>query len=69
VTRRPALPPVDVYRLISDGIEGPLRGGFMRGIKHLDCNLSQEQIEWVLEQQHSYLMDWMTETFRFPEGR
>lgn len=24
------LPPVDTYRLISDGIEAPLRGGFLR---------------------------------------
>ena len=68
MTRR-RLPPVDTYRLISDGIEAPLRGGFLRGIKHLDTNLSEQQIEWILEQQHGYLMVWFTETFRFPGGR
>lgn len=68
MTRRPALPPVDVYGLISDGLEGPLRGGSHRGIKHIACNLTQEQIDHVLEQQHRYLMDWFCETFQFPEA-
>jgi hypothetical protein len=63
------LPPVDTYRLISDGIEAPLKGGFLRGIKHLDTNLTDQQIEWICEQQQSYLMDWFCETFRFEEGK
>lgn len=61
------LPPVDVWGLVSDGIEAPLRYGMQRGIKHMDTNLTDEQINRILEQQHLELMSWFADTFRFPE--
>lgn len=60
------LPPVDVWRLISDGIEGPLRGGFRRGIKHSDLDITDEEIERIIEAQNDYIMIWFSETFFFP---
>jgi len=65
VTRRQKLPPVDVYSLISEGIEGPLIGGFRRGVKHMDTDMTDEDIARICEMQHDYLMIWFAETFRF----
>ena len=62
---KPKLPPVDTYALISDGIEGPLIGGFRRGIKHMDTDLTEEEIARICEMQHSYLMNWFADTFAF----
>ena len=63
---KPLIPPVDTWKLLDDGIEGPLRGGFYRGLKHQSGYvLTEEQIEYILEQQHNYLMNYFSETFRF----
>ena len=62
------LPLVDTWALVSDGIEGPLRGGFRRGIKHMDVDVTDEEIERICEAQHNYLMNWFSETFRFSHG-
>ncbi len=62
---KPTLPPVDKWGLISDGLEGPLAGGFRRGIKHSDLRITDEEIERICEQQHIYVMNWFSETFRF----
>jgi len=65
---KPTLPPVDTWALISDGIEGPLRGGFYRGIKHLDVDLTDEDIRRITEAQHGYVMNWFSETFKFDDN-
>ena len=62
------LPPVDVWALISDGIDGPLYGGFRRGIKHSSLDITEEEIQRIIEQQNIYLMNWFAETFRFDDG-
>jgi hypothetical protein len=67
MTDKPKLPPVDVYALVSDGIEGPLIGGFRKGIKHMDTDLTCEQMERICEMQHNYLMMWFADTFLFNE--
>lgn len=67
MTRRPSLPPVDVYRLISDGIEGPLRHGVYRAFKHDVLSLTDAQIDRLVEAQENELMNWFCDTFRFPE--
>ena len=62
------LPPVDTYRLISDGLEGPLRYGLRRAYKHAaEPGPSDEEIDRIVEAQHDALMIWFSETFRFPD--
>ena len=64
--RLPKMPPVKVWRLISDGIEAPLMGGFMRGIKHIDVpGLDEDSISRIVETQHDYLLNWFSDTFDF----
>lgn len=63
------LPPVDTYRLISDGIEAPLRYGLRRAYKHATepgPGPSDEEIDRIVAAQHDALMIWFCETFRFP---
>lgn len=62
------LPPVDTWALVSEGIEGPLRAGFRRGVKHSDLVITDEEIERICEAQHNYLMNWFSDTFRFTHG-
>jgi len=61
------LPPVDTYRLISDGLEAPLRYGIRRAFKHSGPDLSDEEIDRIVEAQHDALMLWFCEVFRFPD--
>lgn len=61
------LPPVDTYRLISGGIEAPLRYGIRRAFKYAGEPPSDEEIDRIVEQQHDALMLWFCEAFRFPE--
>lgn len=64
---RPKLPPVDVYRLLSDGLEAPLRCGIRRAFKHSGPALSDEEIDRLVEAQENELMNWFCDTFQFPE--
>jgi len=64
---RPKLPPVDVYRLLSDGLEGPLRYGLRRAFKHDVLSLTHQQEERLIGAQHDALMLWFSDTFQFPE--
>lgn len=64
---KPTLPPVDVYRLLSDGIAAPLRYGVRRAFKHTGPSLTDEEIDRLVEAQGDELMNWFCETFRFPE--
>lgn len=64
--RKRSLPPVDTYRLISDGIEAPLRYGIRRAFKHSGPSLADEEIERLVQAQADALMSWFCEAFRFP---
>ena len=61
------LPPVDTYRLISDGLEAPLRYGVRRAFKHSGPSLTDEEIDRLVAAQETELMNWFCETFRFPD--
>ena len=69
MTRKHALPPVDTYALISDGIEGPIACGIRRACKHGAVSLTGEQAELVAQKVHDELMSWFAETFHFPEAK
>ena len=56
---------VNVYRLVADGIENPLRCGIRRAFKHDGPWLSDEQIERLVDAQAHELLNWFCEAFRF----
>ena len=58
---------VNVYALLEDGIDGPLRAGLARAYKHSDSAPSFEETERLIQQQHTYLMNWFSEVFLFDE--
>jgi hypothetical protein len=62
------LPPVDHYKLFSDGIEAPLKWGIRRALKHSDLVISDEQIERICERQHDELTMWFCDAYRLDEG-
>lgn len=59
------LPPVDVYRLIDEGIDDSLRYGLRRAFKYAGEPPSDEESERIVREQHAALMGWLCETFRF----
>lgn len=65
--RKRTLPPVDVWRLLSDGLAGPLRHGIRRATKHAGPDISDGDIDRIVEAQERELMSWFAETFRFPD--
>jgi len=65
--RQVTLPPVDTYRLISDGLEDPLRYGIRRAFKYAGTPPSDEEIDRIVAAQHDALMLWFCDTFRFPD--
>lgn len=60
-------PPIDYYRLFCDGLEAPLRFGINRGLKHIDHNLTDKQIDYIVGRQHQELMNWFCETFKLDD--
>ena len=66
-TRAEGVIRVNIYRLVEDGIEGPLRHGIRRAFKHDGPGLSDEQIERLVDAQSHELLNWFCETFRFDE--
>lgn len=61
------LPRVNTWGLISDGLEGPLRAGFRKAIKHMDSDITDDEIDRIANVQHDYLMNWFAETFIFDD--
>ena len=58
---------VNVYRLVADGIEAPLRYGIRRAFKYSGPAISDEEIERLVDAQSQELLNWFCETFRFDE--
>ena len=67
MTRKHALPPVDTYALISDGVESPITCGIRRACKYGAVTLDDKQVDLIAQKVHDELMSWFAETFRFPE--
>ena len=65
--RKAKLPPVDVWSLISDGLDAPLRYGIRRAFKHAGPALTDDEIDRLVAAQASELLNWFGETFRFPD--
>lgn len=61
------LPRVNTWLLISDGIEGPLGAGFRKAIKHMDCDITDDEIGIIVDSQHTYLMNWFADAFVFDD--
>lgn len=59
---------VNIWRLLDDGVEGPLRYGIHRAFKHSDNELNDATIERIVNAQHDALMNWFSETFAFDDG-
>mgnify|MGYP000867255165 CR=1 FL=1 len=58
---------VNVYKLVSEGIEAPLHFGIGRALKHGGPSMSDKEIERLVDAQMHELMNWFCETFRFDE--
>ena len=58
---------VNIYRLVSDGIEAPIRFGINRAFKHDAPSLTDAQAERLEDAIHTELLNWFCETFRFDE--
>lgn len=67
MTRKHALPPVDTYALISDGIESPIAFGIRRACKYGAVTLDDQQVDLIAQKVHDELMIWFSETFRFED--
>lgn len=62
--RKVSLPPVNVYALIADGLDAPLRYGIRRAFKHAGPALSDEEIDRLVAAQEHELLGWFCETFK-----
>lgn len=56
---------VNVWRLLDDGIEGPIRLGINRAFKYDALTLTDEQQHRLEDTLHHELMLWFAETFLF----
>lgn len=66
--KKPRFPFAKTWNILSDGIPRELRAGLNRGIKHMDLDIEDDQIERIIEQQEIYLTNWLAETFDFGDG-
>ena len=58
---------VNVYKLVSDGIEAPIRFGINRAFKHSERGLTSEEVYRLEDTISQELLNWICETFRFDE--
>lgn len=58
---------VNTYRLVAEGIEGPLRAGLYRAYKHAGTPPTDQEIDRIVECQHAALMIWLSEAFYFDD--
>lgn len=56
---------VNVYKLVSDGIEAPIRLGINRAFKYSANEPSDEDRGRLEDSLHNELMIWFCDTFRF----
>jgi len=56
---------VNVWNLLDDGLEAPIRGGLYRAQKHSEWSLTKEQEDIITDKVHEYLLNWFSETFDF----
>lgn len=64
---RPAFPRPKVYPLLADGLEAPLRYGIRRAFKHAGPDLTDEEIDRLVEAQREEILGWICEAFRVPD--
>lgn len=58
---------VNVYKLVSDGIEAPIRFGINRAFKHSERSPTDDEIARLEDCVNQELLNWFCETFRFDE--
>lgn len=58
---------VNIYKLVSESLEAPLRYGIRRAFKHSGPALTDEEITRLVDAQETELLNWFCETFRFDE--
>ena len=58
---------VNVYKLVLESLEAPLRYGISRAFKHSGPAITDEEITRLVDAQETELLNWFCETFRFDE--